>query len=324
MKRAYFVWVLALIVGDTCAAFAQGYPSRPITVVVPFAAGGPTDTLARILSGPLSKTLGQAVVVENATGANGSLGIGRVVRALPDGYTLSIGNWGSHVLNGAVYSLQYDLLTDLDTVALLCTNPQFIVSKSALPATKLSDLIGWLKVNGDRASAGTAGAGSSSHVAGVDFQNLTGTKFQFVPYRGTGPAMQDLVAGRIDLMFDQASNSLPQVRAGKIRAYAVTAKTRLAAAPDIPTVDEAGLPGFYVSVWHGIWVPRGTPKDVVAKLDAGIIAALADTTLRQRLSDLGQEIASRDLQQSEGFARFHKTEIEKWWPIIKAAGIKVD
>src|SRR6266850_1032775 len=303
---------------------AQGYPVRPVTMIVPFAAGGPVDTIARIVGAPMGKALGQTVVVESVTGAAGTLGVGRVARAAPDGYTLSIGHWSTHVINGAVYPIQYDLLRDLEPVAMIASNPLLIVAGASVPARDLKELLAWLRANPGKASAGTAGAGSASHVGGVYFRDATGTKFEFIPYRGTGPAMQDLVGGRIELMFDQASNSIPQLRGGRIKAYAVTAKTRLAAAPDIPTVDEAGLPGLHVSVWYGIWAPRGTPRDAVAKLNGAIVAALADTTVRARLADLGQEIPRREQQTPEALAAFHKAEIEKWWPMVKAAGIKAE
>jgi tripartite-type tricarboxylate transporter receptor subunit TctC len=313
---------LAVLLGMASAASGQGYPSRPITLVVPFAAGGPVDTIARIVAVPMGRTLGQTVLVEDVVGAAGTIGVGRVARAAPDGYTLSIGHWSTHVVNGAVYALPYDLLRDLEPLAMIASNPLMIVANPSVPAKDLKELIAWLKANPGKASAGTAGAGSASHVGGVYFRNATATQFEFIPYKGTGPAMQDLVGGQIELMFDQASNSLPQVRGGKIRAYAVTAKTRLAAAPEIPTVEDAGLPGLHVSVWYGIWAPKGTPRDIVAKLNAAIVAALADPHVRERLAALGQEIPPREQQTPEFLAAFHKAEVEKWWPLIKAAGIK--
>ena len=322
MTSRSFCCALALAAAGVSSALGQGYPSKPITLVVPFAAGGPVDAVARILSVPMGKALGQAVLVDYTVGAAGTLGVGRVARAAPDGYTLSIGHWSTHVINAAIYPLQYDVLRDLEPVGMICANPLLIVAKSSFPAKDLRELIAWLKANPDKASVGTAGVGSGSHMGGIYFQNATGTKVQYIPYKGTGPAMQDLLAGRLDFMVDQASNSLPQVRGGKIKAYAVTAKTRLSAAPDIPTVDEAGLPGLYVSVWFGIWAPKGTPRDIVAKLNAAMVSALADSSVRQRLADLGQEITPREQQSPEALGAFHKAETEKWWPLVKAAGIK--
>ena len=324
MRTALLTFLLACIFGGISTATAQSYPSRPITMVVPFATGGATDTLARILAGRMRQSLGQSVIIENVTGAGGSIGVGRVARAAPDGYSLSIGPWGSHVAAGAIYSLPYDVLKDFEPVALVASNPQLLVSKTAVPAKDLKELIAWVKANGDKVSAATSGVGTGPHLTGIYFQNLTGTKFQFVPYRGGGPAMQDLIAGHVDLMFEQSSGLIPQVRAGKIRAYAVTAAARLASAPDIPTVDEAGLPGLYMAVWHGIWVPRNTPKDIVAKLNTAIVETLADPIIRQRLFDLGQEIPPLDRQTPEALGAYHRAEIAKWWPIIKAAGIKAE
>jgi tripartite-type tricarboxylate transporter receptor subunit TctC len=306
------------------AALAETYPSRPITMVVPFAAGGPTDTLARIVGERMRQALGQTIIVENTTGAAGSIAVGRVARSAPDGYTLSIGHWSTHVVNGAIYPLTYDLLKDLDPVALLPSNPQLIVATNGVPAKDLKELVAWVKANQSKVSAGTAGAGSASHVGGLYFEKFTDTHLTFVPYRGTGPAMLDLMAGQINLMLDQSSNSLPQVREGKIRAFAVTANKRLASAPDIPTVDEAGLPGFYISVWHGLWVPHGTPKDAIEKLTAAAQEALADPAVQKRLAELGQEIPPREQQTPEALGAYQKSEIEKWWPIIKAANVKLE
>jgi tripartite-type tricarboxylate transporter receptor subunit TctC len=322
--RFPFVFVLCLLQSIPDALAQTGYPSRPITMVVPFAAGGPVDVVARVLSEPMRKSLGQPVIVDYTLGAGGSLGVGRVARAAPDGYTVSIGHWGTHVVNGAVYSLQYDLQKDLEPVAMIGANPMLIVGKAAIPAGNLKELIAWIKASRGGVNVGTAGAGSGTHISGVYFQNAIGASLQFIPYKGSGPAMQDLIGGQIDMMVDQMSNSMPQVRNGKIRAYAVTARTRSAAAPEIPTVDETGLPGFHISIWYGTWVPRGTPRESTAKLNRAVTEALADANVRQRLADLGLEIVPPDQQTPEALGAYHKAEIEKWWPIIKAAGIKID
>jgi len=323
MSRTLLLAAFAGLV-SVCAAQAQPYPSRPITMVVGFSAGGPTDTVARIIGERMSRSLGQTIIVENTTGAGGSIGVGRVARAAPDGYTQSIGHWGTHVLNGAIYSLNYDLLRDLDPVAMLPANPLLIVARKDVPAKNLTELVDSVRAHQDKVTAGTAGAGSATHIGGVYFQNFTKTKVTFVPYRGAGPALLDLVAGTIDIMCDQSANSLPQVQAGTVKAFAVTAPKRIASAPDIPTVDEAGLPQFYVSIWHGLWVPHGTPKDVVAKLTAAVQDALADPNVKSRLAELGQEIPPREQQTPEALGKFQKAEIEKWWPLVKSAGIKAE
>jgi tripartite-type tricarboxylate transporter receptor subunit TctC len=314
----------AAALGITAPASAQPYPSRPITIVVPFAAGGPTDVIARTLGQHMRGTLGQTVLVDNTAGANGNIGVAKVARAAPDGYTVSIGHWSTHVVNGAVYTLQHDVFKDFEPVSLLSTNSYLIVAKNAVPANDLKSFIAWLKANPDKASEGTAGAGSPQHIGGLFFQQATGTRFQFVPYRGAAPAMQDLLGGQIDMIIDDPTSSLPQVRAGKIKAFAVTAKARLAAAPEIPTVDEAGLPGFYFSRWHALWLPKGTSKDVVARLNGAVVAALADPAVRPRLEGLGQEIFAREQQTPAALQAYHKAEIDKWWPIIKAANIKAE
>jgi tripartite-type tricarboxylate transporter receptor subunit TctC len=311
-----------LTVAGVVSAAAQTYPTKPITIIVPFAAGGPSDALARILSDRMKVTVGQPFLIENVTGAAGSIAVGRAVRAAPDGYTVSFGHLGTHVANGAIYPLQYDMLTDLDPVVMLPSNPMVVVSKNALPAKTLQELLAWLKANQDKATVGTAGAGSGAHIAGVYLQNLTGLRFQFVPYRGTAPALTDLVAGQIDVIVDQASNSMQQIRTGKIRAYAITDRKRLAAAPDIPTAEEAGLPGFHMTLWNGLWVPKGTPKDAIAKLNAAVVEALADPAVMRRLNDLGLEVPPRDQLTPEALGAWHKAEVAKWWPIIKAANIK--
>lgn len=315
---------VAVVQAASGVAWGQAYPSRPITAIVAFAAGGSGDTIARILAEHMRKTLGQAIVIENVGGAAGSIGVGRVARAPGDGYTISFGNWPTHVLNGAIYSLPYHVLNDFEPVAMLATELIVIVGKKAMPPNNLKELIAWMKANPDKASAGTTGAGGVGHVIGVFFQKETGTQFQFVPYRGLAPAMQDLVAGQIDIMFDTSANSLPQVRAGSVKVYAIASKERLAAAPKIPTADEAGLPGFYASNWRGLWAPKGTPKDVIAKLNEFVVQALADPAVRQRFADLGQEIPPRQQQTPNALAAFHKAEIDRWWPIIKAANIKAN
>jgi len=327
MLRPIFAAAFAAMLALSAAAQTsptQVWPTRPVTMVVPFAAGGPVDTVARILSEPMRATLGQSIIVENVTGAAGSIGVGRVARAAPDGYTLSIGHWSTHVVNGAIYPLPYDLLRDLEPIVLLPSNPMILVSKSAVPAKNLSEFVAWIKANEGKVSAGTAGAGSATHVAGVYFQNVTGTRFQFVPYRGTGPALQDLVAGQIDFIVDQASNSLQHVRDGKIRAYAVTASARLPSAPDIPTVAEAGLPSLDISVWYGLWAPKGTPKEIIAKLNAAAVQALSEPAVRQRFAELGLDMPPRDRLTPEALAAYQKAEIEKWWPVIKDANIKTE
>ncbi len=303
-------------------AAGQDFPARSITVVVPFAAGGPTDTIARIVSQRMTRALGQTVVVENVTGAGGTIGGAKVAHARPDGYTMAIGHVGTHVITGAIQKMDYDVFEDFQPVAMITTNPQIIVSKNDVPAKTLKELVAWGKARGEPVSVGTGGPGTPAHVSGVYFQQQTGVPVQIVHYRGAAPALQDVMAGHIDMTFDQAANSLPQVRAGRIRAYAVTAPARLAAAPDIPTVDEAGLPGFYMAVWHAFWVPKGTPRPVVDKLNAAVREALQDPDVRKKLADLGQDIMPPEQQTPEALRAHHKAEIDKWWPVIRKAGIR--
>jgi len=302
-------------------ARAQAYPSRPITMVVPFPPGGPTDTIARILVERMRATLGQPIIIENVGGAGGSIGVGRVARAMPDGYTIGIGNSSSHVFNGALYALPYDLLADFEPVALLSSQPAVIVARKDLPAENLTEFIAWLKANSDKASQGSPGVGTASHVWGAFFQKQTGTRYQFVTYRGAGPAMQDLVARQIDFMIDTPSTSLPQVRAGAIKAFAVATDHRIEAAPDIPTVAEAGLPGFDFSFWQGLWVPKGTPKDIVTELHRLIVEGLATTDVKDKLAAMAYVPIGNSPEQCEAF---FKDEMTKWGKVIKDAGLKAE
>ena len=301
---------------------AQDYPSRPITLVVPLGVGGSTDVIARIMADGLRNTLGTTIIVENVTGAGGTIGVGRVARSAPDGYTLGIGQWGTNVASGAIYPLTFDLVNDLEPVGLISTQPFLIVARKTMPADNLKDLAAWLKSNQDKASQGNSGVGTPSHVGGLMFQNAIGAKYTMVPYRGAGQSMQDLVAGQIDVMLDTPAVSMPQIKSGNIKAYAVTDRSRVKILPDIPTTDEAGLPGFYFTFWHGFWVPKGTPKEIVAKLNAALVKTLADPEIRDRLGKIAQEIFPPDQQTPAALAAYHKAEIAKWWPIIKEAGIK--
>ena len=327
MRRREFIGLFggaAALPAASRIAVAQAYPSRPVTIVVPFPPGGPADLLGRMAGERLRSSFGQPVIVENVPGANGSIGVGRVARAAPDGYTLVLGLWNTHVANAAVYALQYDVQKDFEPVGLLSSIASLVVARKSLPADNLKGFVDWLKANSDKASEGHVGIGSIGHLGGILLQKLTDTKFQQVPYRGSAPVMQALVAGQIDFGIESAVTSLPQVRSGNIKAFAVTGKSRVTSASEIPTVDEAGVPGLHISSWFGLFAPKGTPNDVVAKLNAEVRGLLADPATRQRFVELGQDVPTLNQQTAEALAALQKAEIDKWWPIIKAAGIKAD
>jgi tripartite-type tricarboxylate transporter receptor subunit TctC len=316
MRR--LVVALLLIVSCSALAQAQPFPSRPLTLIVPFPPGGSTDAAARIMAERMRETLGQPIVIENVGGAGGSIGLGRLARSVPDGYTFDIGQWDTHV-GSIIYKLDYDLEKDFEPIALVSNNPQLMVAKNDLPAKTLAELVKWMKDNPGKINFVNQNA--AANVTGVLFEKLTGQKVQFIPYRGAGPAMTDLVAGTVDLLVVQGAVALPQIRAGKIKALANLSPQRSASMSDIPTSDESGVKGLYMSGWFGFWAPKGTPKDVLAKLNAATADALADPALQKRFSDLGLDVAPREQQTPEGLAAFQKAEIEKWWPIIKSAGI---
>lgn len=305
-------------------SFAADYPTRSILMICPFAAGGATDVLARVVSDTMGRSLGQSVIVEDVTGAAGATGVGRVAHATADGYTLSVGTLTTHVLIGGLYKLDFDLLNDLTPISQLGFEPLLICVKNGLPVTNLKELIAWLKANPGKANVAIPGVGSTGNLAGLEFQKMTGTTFQFVPYRGDGPGVQDLMAGRIDMMIEPSSNFTAQVKAGTVRAIAVPAKNRMTSLPDVPTTDEAGLPGFYASIWFGLWAPKDTPKDIIATLNKATVAALADPAVKDKLAQLGQTVAARDMQTPDALGAFQKSEAQKWWPIIKEANIKVE
>lgn len=305
-------------------AVADTYPSKPITLIVPFAAGGPTDTMARIVGERMGKELGQQFIIDNTTGAAGTIAVGKAVRAAPDGYTVSIGHVGTHVANGVIYkNLNYNLLTDLVPITRMPQNPMLVVTSEQLPVKTLKELVEYLRINGEKVPGGTAGIGSGAHLGALAFFAATGVKYQLIPYRGTGPAMQDLVANQIQVMVDQSANSLPQVRAGKIRAHAITAKNRSPAAPEIPTAAEAGYP-MEISIWHGLWAPKGTPPEIIARLNAAAIATLKDPDIRHRMEDLGQDIPTPEEMAPAAFAAFHKQEYARWQKILEAANVKIE
>jgi tripartite-type tricarboxylate transporter receptor subunit TctC len=325
MRRCFAAAIAAAVwLGCGGMAFAADYPARPVAMIVPFPAGGATDTLARFLGEKMRRVLGQPIVIENVGGAAGSIGVTRAVRSPADGYTLSIGTSTTHMLTGGLYHLPFDLLKDLEPVILIGNEPLMLIGKKDVPADDLKGLVAWLKANPGKASVGIAGVGATGHLAGISFQKATGTKFEFVPYRGNGPALQDLLGGQIDFMMEPSSNFRSQLGTGNLKPFAITGHTRLPSAPNIPTVDEAGVPGFFASLWYGLWVPKGTSKDIIAKLNATMTQVLSDPQVRQRFADLGIQMTPIDQQSPEALRAYQKAEAERWWPIIKAANIKVE
>ncbi len=322
MKPLAFVVGAALALAAVTGAAAETYPSHPVTMIVPYPAGGPTDTLARILAEHMKTTLGQPIIIENVSGAGGSIGVARVARAAPDGHTLSIGHWNTHVVLGATMNLSFDVLRDFEPIAMLADTPIWMVARKDLPPKNLIELIAWLKEKKGTATAGTVGVGGASDVTGAFFQQVTGTQFQFVPYRGSAPLNQDLVAGHIDLNLGMVAASYPLVESHQIKAYAMMTKARWHGARDVPTMEEDGVAGLYATFWHALWAPKGTPTEIIAKLNAAVVAALADPTVRERFADQGQDIPPRAQQTPEALHAHQKAEIEKWWPIIQKAGIR--
>lgn len=324
MRVLTFLASIAIALAGLSGVQAQSYPTKPITIIVPFPAGGPTDTIARIIADHMKNTLGQSVIIETVTGAGATLGVGRVVTAAPDGYTLLVGNWSSNVGAPALFPVTWNVVNDLDAIARLPVSSLMIVGKEALPAKDAKELIAWLKANPDKASAGSVGAGSGAHVCGLYFGEKTGTKFQFVFYRGGAPAMQDLLSGTIDIMCAEASQTLAHVTAGKMKAFAVMGRTRYAGLPNVPTMEEMGISGMDISFWHGLWAPKGTPKDIVAKINDAAVKALSDPALEKRFASLGMTIPAKAELTPKALHDYHKAEVDKWHPIIKSYGIKVN
>ena len=324
MKKLVLAALCAASLQSATGAIAETYPSRPIIMIAPLGVGGSTDVVARIVAQGMSQVLGQNIAVENVTGAGGTIGEARVAHATPDGYTIGIGQWGTNVANGAIYPLTYDLMKDFEPVGLVATQPFLIVARRSMPANNLKELIEWLHANKGKANEGNSGVGSPSHVAGLLFQKTIGANFTMVPYRGAGESMQAVVSEQIDVLLNVPGISMGQIKAGTMKAYAVTAPTRATIAPDIPTTDEAGLPGFYFSFWHALWVPKGTPKDIIATLNDALVKALADPATKKRLLDTGQEIFPPEQLTPEALRKYQQAEIDKWWPIIKAANVRND
>jgi len=317
MKR-FMLCALALLAGH---AAAQGFPTKPVTLISPFPPGGSTDTTARIIAERMRAPLGQSVVVENVGGAGGTIGVARVARAAPDGYTIDIGQWDTHV-GAIIYTINFDLEKDFAPIGLMTLNPQLLIARKDFPAGDLKGLVAWMKANPGRATLVEQTA--AAKIAGIQMQQMTGTTLQFVPFRGAGPAMQAMLGGQVDMMILQAAAALPQARAGSVKILANLSPKRSQAIPEVPTSDESGIPGLYAVGWFGLFAPRGTPREAIARLNAAMVDALADPAIRKRMADLGLDVAPREQQSPEGFAAFHKAELDKWWPVIKAANIKVE
>jgi tripartite-type tricarboxylate transporter receptor subunit TctC len=324
MRMLTVAAAIAVGLAGTLGAVAETYPSKPITLIVPFPAGGPADAVARIMSDHMKNTLGQPILVETVTGAGATIGVGRVVNAAPDGYTFGVGNWTSHVGSPALYPVSWNPVTNLEPIARLPVSSLMIVGKESLPANNAKELIAWLKANSDKATAASVGSGSGAHVCGLYFGEKTGTKFQFVFYRGGAPAMQDMLAGTVDIMCAEASQTLAHVTAGKMKAYAVMGRTRYAGLPEVPTMEEMGISGMDISFWHGFWGPKGMPKETVARLNDAVVKALDDPTVQKRVAALGMTIPTKSELTPQALHDYHKAELDKWWPIIKRYGIKAE
>ena len=324
LQRPVIILLLAMSPASIQITLAQDYPSRPITMIVPFAPGGSVDTLARILAEKMKTTLGQPIVVENIPTAAGTVGVGRLAQAAPDGYTISIGDQTSNVISSLTSSVRYDVLKDFDPISLLTTSPVTLLARKTMQAPDFKHLIIWLRENPEGATAAGFGQGSGPHIVSLAFQRLTGTKFRIATYRGVAPAIQDLVGGQIDLMFVEQTTMIPHLSAGAIKAYAVLSKSRSAAVPEVPTLEEAGGPPLHVVTWCGMWVPKGTPSQVTSRLGSAVVEVLSDAAVQKRIADVGQEIVPRTQQTPQALAAHHKAEIEKWMPMVKAANVKVE
>jgi tripartite-type tricarboxylate transporter receptor subunit TctC len=322
VKKALLAFGLAI--GLIGSASADDYPSRPITLVIPLSVGGSTDVIGRLVAEGMRRALNQTIVAENTSGAGGTIGVARVVHAKPDGYTMLVGQWGTNIASGAIYNLTFDPLKDLEPVGLIATQPFMIVARKDIPANNLKELIAWIKANPDKATQGNSGIGSPSHVSGILFQKAINSPIQMIPYRGAGESTQAIVSGQIDVLLNTPAVSLAQMKAGQVKVFAVADNHRVTLAPDVPTTDEAGLPGFYFTFWHALWVPKGTPKDIIAKLNGALRTALADPDIRQKMVALSQDIYPLEQQTPEALAKLQQQEADKWWPIIKAAGIKAE